>query len=62
MQVWAPVLLESGKWSQQVDGKLQQLLTELSTGLAAVVRRDDGGGIGGRLNAIHAMMQSSSFL
>eukprot|EP00117_Sycon_ciliatum_P036543 scpid1236/ scgid27488/ Cytoplasmic dynein 2 heavy chain 1; Dynein heavy chain isotype 1B len=45
-KVWAPVLLDSGKWSQQVDGKLQQLLTELSTGLAAVVRRDDGGGIG----------------
>lgn len=43
-KVWAPILLESSKWSQRFDGKLQRLLTELATGLSSAVRKHHGGG------------------
>lgn len=44
LKVWAPVLLDSGKWSQQIDGKLQQLLTELVAGLGTAVKQEKGTG------------------
>ena len=38
-KVYAPLLLKDDKWSQKFDPKLQTLLSELETGLAAVVRK-----------------------
>lgn len=40
-QVFAPVLLKDQEWSQNLDPKLQNLLSELETGLGIVLRRSD---------------------
>ncbi|XP_040400085.1 cytoplasmic dynein 2 heavy chain 1 isoform X2 [Cygnus olor] len=40
-QVFAPVLLKDETWSKTFDPKLQKLLSELETGLSAVLRRSD---------------------
>jgi hypothetical protein len=39
--VYAPLLLEDGKWSKGIDPKLQSLLSELEAGLSTSIRKKD---------------------
>nr|KAG5701774.1 hypothetical protein BaRGS_000764 [Batillaria attramentaria] len=41
MIVYAPLLLEDGKWSKGLDPKLQSLLSELEAGLSSAIRKQD---------------------
>lgn len=41
-KVFAPILLTDEKWNRKVDPKLQNLLSELETGLAASLHMNDG--------------------
>lgn len=45
-KVYAPLLLKNDKWNQIFDPKLQTLLSELETGLATLVRRQQLSGEG----------------
>ena len=40
-QVYAPLLCEDGKWSKNIDAKLQSLLSELEAGLGSALRKQD---------------------
>ncbi|KAK7096855.1 hypothetical protein V1264_003902 [Littorina saxatilis] len=40
-KVYAPLLLEDGKWSKGIDPKLQSLLGELEAGLGTAIRKQD---------------------
>ncbi|ESO93665.1 hypothetical protein LOTGIDRAFT_209197 [Lottia gigantea] len=40
-KVYAPILLEDGRWSRGLDPKLQSLLSELEAGLGSTIRRTD---------------------
>ncbi|KAK7489861.1 hypothetical protein BaRGS_00018883, partial [Batillaria attramentaria] len=40
-KVYAPLLLEDGKWSKGLDPKLQSLLSELEAGLSSAIRKQD---------------------
>ena len=39
--MFAPLLCEDGKWSRNVDPKLQSLLSELEAGLGSALRKQD---------------------
>ena len=41
IQVYAPLLCEDGKWSRNIDPKLQSLLSELEAGLGSALRKQD---------------------
>ena len=40
-KVYAPLMLEDGKWSRSLDPKLQSLISELEAGLGAAMRKQD---------------------
>lgn len=40
-KVFAPILLTDEKWNRKVDPKLQTLLNDLETGLAASLQKSD---------------------
>ncbi|XP_071126281.1 cytoplasmic dynein 2 heavy chain 1-like isoform X2 [Mytilus edulis] len=40
-KVYAPLMLEDGKWSRNLDPKLQSLISELEAGLGAAMRKQD---------------------
>lgn len=40
-QVYAPLLLDDGKYSRNIDPKLQSLLSELEAGLGSAIRKRD---------------------
>lgn len=40
-QVYAPLLLDDGRHSRQIDPKLQSLLSELEAGLGSAIRKKD---------------------
>ena len=48
-QVYAPLLLDDGKYSRNLDPKLQSLLSELEAGLGSAIRKKDPGFRGGKL-------------
>ena len=39
--MYAPLLCEDGKWSRNIDPKLQSLLGELEAGLGSALRKQD---------------------
>lgn len=40
-KVYAPLLLQDGKWSQNLDPKVQSLLSDLEAGLGSAIRKQD---------------------
>ncbi|KAJ8297985.1 hypothetical protein KUTeg_024516 [Tegillarca granosa] len=40
-KIYAPLLLEDGKWSRNLDPKLQSLISELEAGLGSAIRKQD---------------------
>ena len=40
-KIYAPLMLEDGKWSRTLDPKLQSLISELEAGLGTAIRKQD---------------------
>ena len=40
-KMYAPLLLEDGKWGRNVDPRIQTLLSELEAGLGSAMRKQD---------------------
>lgn len=40
-KIYAPLMLEDGKWSRTLDPKLQSLISELEAGLGSAIRKQD---------------------
>ncbi|KAK3100036.1 hypothetical protein FSP39_013759 [Pinctada imbricata] len=40
-KIYAPLMLEDGKWSRNLDPKLQSLISELEAGLGSAIRKQD---------------------
>ena len=40
-KIYAPLMLEDGKWSRTLDPKLQSLISDLEAGLGSAIRKQD---------------------